>query len=173
MFKVLSLILLSLLIHAAQAEELPLPEGVKVICDFSGRIELTDHAYIICLEENATVAPGTQIITNGFDLDLTLLGNIDFNDLQIISFDQDSVSSNVDAGLVSITAQSAKGALMVSNMGRSSEDLSGAIQVDFLTLDCGFSQSLETGADSTIERWLSNQASKEEFPEDRCTSANE
>jgi len=173
MFKVLSLILLSLLTVTAQAEELPLPEGVKVICDFSGRVELTDHASIICLEENATVAPGTQIITNGFDLDLTLLGNIDFSDLQIVSFDQESLSSNVDAGLVSIKARSVKGALMVNNMGRSNEDLSGTIHVGFVTLDCDFSQSLETGAESTIERWLNNQEFEEEFPEDRCTSANE
>lgn len=100
-------------------------------CKLSGKIELTDHTEFHCdkSSEDFTIAPGTQVITNGYFFKIDALNNIELNSLQISSFVQDHSEKSENASPIEIRARSCIGKMNVDNRGLGEDGSSADVTV--------------------------------------------
>ena len=100
-------------------------------CSLSGKIELSDDTEFHCDKSTAdfTIAPGTQVVTNGYFFKIEVLSNIELNGLKIVSFAQDSLDRSENASPIEIRARSCIGKMDVDNRGLGEDGSSADVTV--------------------------------------------
>ena len=102
-------------------------------CILSGNIVLSGPLQLFCMKD-MRFAPGTQITTNGYELQITSVGDVFFGEgsrgVKIISYAQPGVVGH-PGGLIYIYAKTARGNLSIANFGATANDLSGSVAIEY------------------------------------------
>lgn len=119
-------------------------------CQLSGKVRLEAPTQIVC-QQDMTVAEGTEIVTNGHELQIWVVGNVQFGEvdkgLVIRSFDASSAPAD-EVQSVLVYARSAGGFLSIDNSGLKPDDVGGDISITYGTTD-NYDQKLKTGRAAT------------------------
>jgi hypothetical protein len=125
-------------------------------CNLSGKIVLSAPLKIFCMKD-LKIADGTRIITQGYPVEITSIGDIHFGEtssehsgLQIISFKAPAPQSHA-GGPIYIYGHTLSGTLEISNFGASEKDLSGEIAIECLAHAKGFRQSFRVAPETRVD----------------------